>query len=173
MREPVVAPKAVDTQKQKARFQPDLPLAWVFVLVVGGGLALVGVIDVGLLFTHARWASLDWEFGTVSAMIDGMPLITIGCGAMAAATVARGWHVGRKLLAPVFVLITLGVLASLVVFLLDVPPALKAMDPLMRPLVMKVILKTGTMGATYVVVYSLLAALTWRRRRLGTLGNGA
>jgi hypothetical protein len=131
--------------------------------LLGLGLTVIGSVDVGLLFVPARWASLDWEFGTVSAFIDGLPLMTMGFGAMVVASTGRGWWKWRVALAAAALLMTVVVLAMVVIFVLDVPAALRAVSPVMRSTLTKAVLKTGIMGLVYVGIYATLGVWTWRR----------
>jgi len=40
--------------------------------LLGLAVAAVGLLDVALLFFPPQWASLDWEFGTVSGAVDAL-----------------------------------------------------------------------------------------------------
>ena len=65
-------------------------MAWATWALVGWALMIVGLADITLLYFPARLASVDWEFGTISGTVDGMPLLTIGLGAVTASLAARG-----------------------------------------------------------------------------------
>jgi hypothetical protein len=134
------------------------------VFLLGLGLAAVGALDVALLFYPADWSSLNWEFGTVSGFIDGLPLMTMGFGAMVVASTSLGWAKWRRLLSIVALLIALMVMVNVLVFALDVPAALRAVSsPVMKTVVKKAVLKTGSMGVVYVALYAALGVWTWRR----------
>jgi hypothetical protein len=132
---------------------------------LGAALAIVGLTDVGLLWFPARWASVDWEFGTISGVVDGLPLATIGIGLVTAAAIAG---LRRKLvlaMGVVEVVIAVLLILMLVVYVLDVPVALRAVDVQLRPTLKKAILKTGSMAIVYVVLYLSLGTSAVRRYR--------
>lgn len=139
--------------------------AWAMLMWLGAALAIVGLTDVGLLWFPARWASVDWEFGTISGVVDGLPLATIGIGLVTAAAIAG---LRRKLvlaMGVVEVVIAVLLILMLVVYVLDVPVALRAVDVQLRPTLKKAILKTGSMAIVYVVLYLSLGTSAVRRYR--------
>ena len=140
-------------------------------LVLGVALAIVGFTDVALLFYPGRWASVDWEFGTVSAAFEGLPLGTIGLGLACAAAVARGRRFAMGVLAVVQLVLSLVLVLMLLVFLLDLPVVVRAVDPAMRPTLLKSLVKTGSMAVVYVVLY--LAFGIWVVRRIRATPKGA
>lgn len=142
---------------------PDEQTAWAMMFLIGLGLTVIGGVDVGLLFFPARWSSLDWEFGTVGAFIDGLPLVTMGFGAMVVASTGRGWLKWRAVLAAAALLMAIVVLAMVVIFVLDGPAAFRAVSPEMKPTLKKAVFKTGIMGAVYVWIFAALGVWTWRR----------
>ena len=52
--------------------------------VIGIVIALVGLTDLAFAWFPLEWGNLEWEFGTSSRTFDGLPLSTIGIGALAA-----------------------------------------------------------------------------------------
>ena len=56
---------------------PDEQTAWAMGFLCGLTVAAVGALDNALLFYPAQWASLDWEFGTISGLIEGLPLVLV------------------------------------------------------------------------------------------------
>lgn len=56
-------------------------------VVAGIAITLVGS-DLALLWIPARLGTPDWEFGTVSTTLDGMPLGTVGFALIAVGAVA-------------------------------------------------------------------------------------
>jgi hypothetical protein len=141
-------------------------------LVLGIALALVGFSDFAMLWYPARWASVDWEFGTVSAAFDGLPLLTIGLGLATAAAVARGRRGAMGGLAAVLLVMLLLLIAMLLVFVLDVPVVIRAVDPRLRQTLFKSLVKTGSMALVYVVLYLTLGIWVVRRVRNSSKGAG-
>ena len=66
--------------------------------------------------------------------------------------------------------VVLGLL--LVVFALDVPPAVRASNAALKPAVKLLSLKTALMGMTYVALYLALGLWTWRRLRRNRAAGG-
>src|SRR5437868_13858354 len=116
MKEPVVSEQGGN---RSAAEQADSASGWKYLFVVGLAMAVVGLIDVALLFLPARWASLDWEFGTLAGLIDGMPLMSLGVGLMCASAVANGWVLTRRVMTAVTLTMTLLVAVISVMFVLD------------------------------------------------------
>ncbi len=142
---------------------PDEQTAWAMGFLCGLTVAAVGALDSALLFYPPQWASLDWEFGTISGLIEGMPLMTLGLGAMAVSATANGWRKWRRVLSIVALLITLLLVTMMVIYALDLPAAFRALQPAMIGPVKKAVLKTVLMGLMYVVFYATLGVWTWRR----------
>lgn len=132
---------------------------------LGITLTLIGLTDLGMLYFPPHWASLDWEFGTIGATIEGLPLLTVGLGLLAMSSVALGRTRWMRLWSILMLLLALFVIAILIVFVLDVPVALRAVQPTGREALQKSIVKTGLMGSLYVVWYAALGIWTWRRIR--------
>jgi hypothetical protein len=148
------------------------PKVWGVLLALGLALAVVGAVDVALLWFPARWASVDWEFGTVSATIEGMPLVTLGLGLLTASVLARGSRTGAVVVAVVLFLFALFSVVMLVILALDLPVVMRAVDPQLRPTLNKAILKSGIMGVVYVVLYTIIGIQAARRRKVSSRGIG-
>lgn len=163
MKEPVVVAHSGDSSTFGAI---DGQSGWSFLFLVGTGLMFVGLIDVALLFFPPQWDSLSWEFGTVSALFEGMPLLTMGFGLMTAASVANGWIWTRRLMLTMGLIFSVLIILMAVIFALDVPVVLQATaDPAMKRAVKLSSLKTGLMAFTYFTLYLALGIWTWRRMR--------
>ncbi len=120
-----------------------LPLPWGVLRALGATLALVGALDLGLLWYPAQWGSPEFEFATISRFADGLPVISMGLAllvvsALAAESRRASWVACGLVGAMALLVAVLGL-----VFLLDVPIALRAnLDPTVRLGVKKVIVKT-------------------------------
>lgn len=140
-------------------------MAWATWALVGWALVIVGFIDIAMLYFPARLASVDWEFGTISGTVDGMPLMTIGMGAITAAAAARGRRGWMRAISVAQLVVTLVLLVLLGIYASDIPVALRAVEPALQPTLTKAIIKTVVMGGVYVVLYVSLGVWTWRRSR--------
>jgi tellurite resistance protein TehA-like permease len=96
-------------------------LGWFGLLLVA-----VGLGDFFLAWYPTAFGTPEWEFGTVVASFSGLPLVTMGFAGLLGSAVARG--VRWQALAIAWVLVVFGVLLLLayLMFLLDVPLALRA-----------------------------------------------
>ena len=107
--------------------------AWGVVGAIGLTLLIVGLVDLFLAWWPLRFGSPEWEFGTISATLNNLPVPAMGLALVLAHAVA---HERRSQLAAVgvwsaAVVLFLGVCA--VFYALDVPLALRAVqDPVMR-----------------------------------------
>jgi hypothetical protein len=142
--------------------------AWRFLIWVGLALALVGWADVTLTWYPPRWASLEWELGTISSTFDALPLGTLGLAMVAAGLVARGHARAARVEAIVVAVITLALAVMLVMFLLDVPPALRIVNPAVRAALKKSLVKTGFIAVLYIVTYAAMTRWLWKASRVGT-----
>ncbi len=135
-------------------------LAWFGVVL---GVAALVDYAVALLPTH--FSSGEWEFGTVSQVIAGLPLLSLALGLIW----LSGAGSGRR-----WVLLTVGValeLAALVVlvlllaFALDIPLAMKTTAGEARSQVIKMIVKTLFLGVMFGAAYILTGVLAFRQAR--------
>jgi hypothetical protein len=162
MKEPVVV---AQTHDHSVVEYVDNASGWKYLFLIGVGLFVVESIDLSLLFVPARFASLDWEYGTISSLFDSLPLMTIGLGLMSAASVANGWIGTRRLVVAIALLMTLVITVLGIIYALDVPAVLKAVEPAAKTTVKKAGLRTGLMALTYFVLYLALGVWTWRRMK--------
>lgn len=166
MKEPVVSAHG---DSRTAVEQADNASGWKYLFVLGIAVAVIGFIDIAILFFPPQWASLDWEFGTLNGVVEGLPLFTIGVGAMCAAAVANGWVLTRRLMALLTMLMALLLVVIGIMFTLDVFAVLKVVQPAMKPTLKLTAVKISLMTMTYFVLYLALGVWTWRRLR-GTKG---
>jgi hypothetical protein len=167
--QPGRAPLIVGESEDSSRARPAPVGAWLVLAVVGWVFLVVGGMDVGLVWYPTAFGSVGWEFGSITASLNGLPLPVMGIALMLASAVARADQLSARL-AMVFA----SVLAILVVvggllYALGVPLALRSVtDPL------------GLMGLKKAIFRSLVqlvaypAVLGWavvRARRLLRTGD--
>jgi hypothetical protein len=170
MKEPVVVAHSEDRSPLTAR--ESASSGWSFLFLLGVALAIIGFIDGGLNFANPQWTNLDWEFGTLSNVFTGLPVLTTGLGLMCAATAAQGSPLLHRVMAMVMIFGAVMLGLVLVVFALDVPPAVRASIAALKPAVKLLSLKTALMGVTYVALYLALGLWTWRRLRRKKAAGG-
>src|SRR5262249_5339674 len=148
----------------------DTRAAWRWVGWFGLILALAGLGDWLLAWIPLHLGVPEWEFGTIVSSVSGLPLITMGFAGLLASALARGirWQViSIAVFSVVFGLIVLG---GLVVFLLDVPLALRAVTGTAHLGIVKATLKTAFLGVLFGGAYVLagIAALGHARSHRAT-----
>jgi hypothetical protein len=161
-------PKVVDGAQGSASLrQPVMPdAAWRLVAVVAASFLVVGGTDVFLTWYPLRFGSAEWEFGTVTASLNGLPVPILGLAFLLASSVAVGWRlVGRGAALACAVGGVLIVLAG-VMYATDVPMALRSVSqPVAHQALMKAITKTTVQLLAYPVGLCWLAVLGWRYTR--------
>ncbi len=155
-----------ERRHERAPITSEPVLLWAVVAWTGLAIAIVGWFDLALLWYPLQFGSAEWEFGTISGHLNGMPLGTVGLALLAAGAMGRGWRRTNRLLSLVCLLILLGLLAISLIYLLDVPIALRAAAPQIKPVLKKAMLKAGVFAVTYGILYAWLARFLWRATRL-------
>lgn len=151
----------VGEKKAKRRRLDPLPgaprAAWKAVGWFGLLLAIVGSGDVGLLWFPFRLGSPEWEFGTIAASMSGLPLPTIGLAAMLAAGLGLGSRWLIRTTSWSLVVLAILILGAYVLFMTNVPLALRGTPPEVAIGVKREVIKTSLLGIGFPVAYILLA----------------
>ena len=146
----------------------DVPRAWQAISLLSLVLALAGLGDWLLAWFPMRLGSPEWEFGTVAASFAGLPLVTLGLMGVLASAIARGIRWQVTITAVVMLLFAAWITAAAVLFLLDVPVALRAVsgNGIARVGIIKAVLKTGMLGALFLTAFVVagIGALRSSRR---------
>jgi len=135
-------------------------LGWVGVLLV-----FVGFVDVALQWYPTSFKSPEWEFGTVAGTMATLPLLTIGLMVLLASFLARANRGGVLTMAVVFSVLVLLVLGVFLLFLSDVPLALKASSsaaPQVTLTIRKSIVRTSLMAIGFGAGYLVAAVVSFR-----------
>jgi hypothetical protein len=105
------------------------PAAWAWSVAqwVGLLLAVGGLVDLALVWLPAHWTTPDWTFGAVAESAEMLSLPTLGVAAFVGAALARGRRALLRASGVLLLVVALLLIASYVVFLLNVPPAFKAL----------------------------------------------
>lgn len=162
----IVMPAEPERAKRRPPFSLEPRTCWLILFVLGAALALVAWTDLTLLWFPLRFGSPEWEFGTIAAHFDGMPLATIGLLALIIGAAGRGWWLATRVLAIVLLVLAVAFLAVFVIFLLDIPLALQGAAVELRPAITRAVVKASVYALTYVALYGWLAWYVWRRTRL-------
>jgi hypothetical protein len=136
---------------------PDVATAWRWVGWFSLVLALAGIGDWILAWIPLRFGSPEWEFGTIAASFSGLPLVTIGFAGLLGSAVARGIRWQVITVSTVALIFSLMIAAALIIFLLDVPIAVRAVAGPARLGIAKAIAKTGMLGVLFFVTFFVAA----------------
>jgi hypothetical protein len=156
---PIVgAGEAKEAHARNRRTPPDA-IERILALVRWTGLALLvlGATDVALTWLPTGFGSREWEFATVTASFNGMPVILLGL-VLVVATAGweerRWWSLGAGLVAAAFVLFALGAIA---LWAGSVPLALGSVEGLALVGLKKAIFKTTLQGVVLPVIFGAIA----------------
>jgi hypothetical protein len=141
--------------------------AWRAIGWFGLLLAIVGFGDLGLLWFPFRLGSAEWEFGTIAASLAGLPLPTMGLAFLLAAGLGLGQRGLIRATAWSLLALAFLILAGYVVFLTNVPLALKGAPEAVALSVKRAVVKTTLLGLGFPAAYILLAIGTLRHAGSG------
>jgi hypothetical protein len=152
---------------QEERGRPHLSTApdfgWSLLGLLGVVFFAVGGVDLVLTWYPPNFGNAEWEFGTVSASLDGLPVLTLGLGLLLGAGAARGQRWLMRSVAVVFVLLALLILVWALMYATNIPIALQAVtQPAVRTGLKKAMAKTACQSVLYPAAFALLAIRAWR-----------
>jgi hypothetical protein len=151
----------VDVPQQR-ELRADTLAAWRWVGWFSLLLSLAGLGDWVLTWTPLQFGAMEWEFGTVVASFSGLPLITMGVAGMLASALARGTRTQVTVLSIVVIVFGVSIIAALLVFLLNVPLALNAVQGPAHRGIVKAIAKTCLLGVLFSAGYLVAGFATLR-----------
>jgi len=100
--------------------------AWAALGIVGLLFLVVGVTDLVLAWVPPRFGNADWEFGTVTAMFNNLPVPAMGVGLALAGSTGADSLGGRRVAAIVAALLATWSMVAAVLLGLTLPLALGA-----------------------------------------------
>jgi hypothetical protein len=137
--------------------------AWRLLGWFGLLLAVVGFMDVALQWYPTSFKSPEWEFGTVTNSFATLPLLSIGLMSMLASYLARAERGGVVAMAILFSVLFVLIVGAFLLFLSDVPLALKASAPTPAVLTMKKsIIRTSVMAIGFGTAYLVAVVVSFR-----------
>ena len=131
-------------------------------------LCLVGLGDAAVNWYPLALSSPEWEFGTIGASFGALPLITMGLAALVGSFTARGVRWGMVMMATVLLVFGLLVAGVFLVFLTDVPLALRATAHTAASIaIRRGIARATVLGVGFSAGYLAAAVMTFRFLRGG------
>ena len=139
---------------------PPADLGWSLLGWAGLVFLVIGLLDLGLGWFPLHFGNPEWEFGTVTRTFDSLPITVLGLALTLASAVQRRVAWATRGAAALCWVLALILAVGFVVFLLDVPVALKAVtQPVVRAGLVRAIAKALVQGVLYPTV---LAAIGWQ-----------
>lgn len=137
--------------------------AFLILTAVGCALLVMGATDLLLAVIPLRVGNVEWEFGTISAVVNGMPVPAMGAALVAAGAMARDSITGVAAIMVWSVVLSALLLGCGVLFVLDIPVALRAVtEATAREPLKSAILKTIVGLVTYLALWMFLTYLCAR-----------
>ena len=140
---------------------------------IGAVLAAAALADYALAVFPTGFGSPEWEMATIGAVVQGLPLFSIGLAGVWVCGAGLGRRGLLLIAGAVFLLAAVCVLGSLVLFLTDVPVAIRATQGAARLGINKLIAKTLILGLLFVggfVAAGVVALKQSRGRPSGEAG---
>lgn len=122
--------------------------AWFGLLFV-----IIGLVDMALVWYPLRPGNPSWEFGAIDLAFSTLPVLTIGFAALAAGTVALNRRRTAWLLAVAALFGGLACIGAYLIFLTDVPLALRNSPAEVLTGVKKAIARNTVFGVAFSVAY--------------------
>lgn len=162
----IVVPPESGERRPVPRADPEPALGAMGLVAVA--LAIAALIDFGALWWPVRLGNLDWEFATIAATADSLPLLSLTLGLLLALAIRRGARVWVGVLGVVFAVLAVAAVGMAVMHGLNAPIALRAVALESRPIITKAAAKSVALLGLYTTLYSALAWIGLRaalRRR--------
>lgn len=100
--------------------------AWTLLGIAGWGFLLIGLMDVAFVWYPTAFGNEGWEFGSVTASLNGLPLPALGLALILAGAVARGAGTTARLVQVLSACLVVAVVVLGAVYARRVPEALAA-----------------------------------------------
>ncbi|MGH7559792.1 MAG: hypothetical protein ACRENB_02100 [Gemmatimonadales bacterium] len=141
---------------------PTPERAWRIAWWMGLVFFAVGAVDLLLVWYPPNFGTAEWEFGSSAAMLNGLPVPTLGALLMTASAVALGWSWYFWPGVAVLVLSFLAIVGAGILFGTTFPIALKAVtEPVLLTGIKKAVLKSFLQVGLYSVAYLGALKLLW------------
>ena len=138
------------------RIDPDY--AWTLLGYIGIAFVIIGSLDIGLAWFPFALGSAEWEFGTIGASLNGLPLPGLGLMLILAGGVARESTIQIRIaaIASAALVVLLVVLGFLYVTVIPVALA-EVQNAVVRAGLMKSIVKALALLVIYPLLFGWVA----------------
>jgi len=143
-------------------------MAWRALAALGVVFVVVGGVDALLVWFPTSFGQADWEFGTVTAGLNGLPLPLVGVALVLGDALMNGKRVVVRVVAVLLLVLAAMILAMGVLYATDIPLALRAVGPgesVARLGVEKSMFKTISQLVSYPTGLIIVGVMAWRSTR--------
>jgi hypothetical protein len=102
--------------------------AWFLLGWLGIAFVVLGFADIALGLYPLAFGNQEWEFGTVSAILNGFALPTMGFYLLLGSLVSRGKGIGARVLALVMIVVAVLLVVLGLLYATAIPLALKSVS---------------------------------------------
>jgi hypothetical protein len=150
-------PTAERSSRSSAR-PLDPEYAWTLLGYIGIAFVLVGAIDIVLAWFPFVLGSAEWEFGTIGATLNGLPLPGLGLMLLLAGGVGRDSKGQVRVAAMFCAILVVALLVLGFLYVTVIPVALSEVtNPVVRAGLMKSIVKALSLLVIYPVLFGWVA----------------
>lgn len=151
------------------------PRGFEILALLGLVFALVGLVDLALLWAPLRFASPLWEVGTYSRTLDGLPMVALGLGLVAFAAVRAPADPAalRTTMALVFFCLAAGLVAIAALYATSLPAALRDMSATAADRFRSTMLKNLVEAIAYPLAFVWIGRILWSSKRRTARGGPA
>jgi len=160
---PIIPKPSSSPPRTSADGRPNLD-AWLMLSWVGIAFVVMGVTDIALGWYPPSFGNAEWEFGAISATLNGFALPTLGLYLILATSLARRSRLIGRALSIALACLTLTMITLGVIYLTVIPLALSsvAANEMLTAGMRKAVIKASVLFVAYVVLFGLGAIQAWR-----------
>lgn len=157
-------PKIVASAKEQGRTRPepvDPGQSWAALGWIGLAFMLVGGMDFVLTWLPPDFGNREWEYGTVTASFNGLPILLLGLGLLITASerLDRRWWGTLGVVGALGLL--LWVLAGFALWAMNISLALQTVPDNLLLGVQRALAKTMVQSVVYSVLLAYLVRKAW------------
>ncbi|MGH7665039.1 MAG: hypothetical protein ACRENI_12200 [Gemmatimonadaceae bacterium] len=142
---------------------PHPEMVWSLLAATGLAFAVIGGLDIALAWYPFGFGSPEWEFGTVTATLNGLPLPAIGIVLMLAGSAAGGHRMRVRATSVLLAVLTVLLVAAGILYLTVVPVAFGSVEnSVVEAGLVKAVVKAAALLVLYPLLFAVLAVKGWR-----------
>ncbi len=142
---------------------PTPDLGWFLLGAVGIAFTIVGLTDLALVWYPPDFGNAEFEFGSITSVLNNMPIVALGLTMWIGSAAARGRKWSLRIASAVLLLVVLAIILMALLYLTVIPMALQSqVEPLVMTGIKKSIFKTLVQALVYPLVFAYVALKAWR-----------